>query len=201
MNNIFRTTAPVLSNGEYAPSQCDASGNLKTTGDFRINQNGQIPAGAGIAVDNANPSALYVYSLGHVYNGTNWDRARGDTTGTYTVAKAATSGGLTSARVVAGTTGVIKASAGQVFALNTYNVNAGVRYLHLYNKATAPTLSTDTPIITIPILGASVRDMNIGGDIGREFTLGIAWAYTTDNVAIPVTAGTTAELHFSIGYK
>ena len=157
MNNIFRTTAPTLSNGEYAPSQCDAAGNLKT-----------VP-GSGSVQD--------------------------------VVAKPGTSGGLTSARVVAGTTGVIKASAGQVFALNTYNVNAGVRYLHLYNKATAPTLSTDTPIITIPMLGASVRDLSLGGDLGREFTLGIAWAYTTDNVAIPVTAGTTAELHFSIGYK
>ncbi len=115
--------------------------------------------------------------------------------------KPATAGGLTNARVVTGTSGFIKASAGQVFQVTAYSSNAGVRYLHLYNKASAPTLSTDTPVITIPLLGASVRDVNLGDSIGREFATGIAWAYTTDDVAIPVTAATSAELHFSIGYK
>lgn len=117
------------------------------------------------------------------------------------VIKPVTAGGLANARVVTGTTGVIKASAGHLFKITAYNVNAAARYMHLYNKATAPTLSTDTPVITIPLLGASVRDIDLGGSIGREFTTGIAWSYTTDDVAIPVTAGTSTELHFSAGYK
>lgn len=117
------------------------------------------------------------------------------------VVKPGTAGGLTSARVVSGVGGVIKATAGQLFSVTAYNVNAGVRYLHFYNKATAPTLSTDTPILTVPLLGASVRDIPIGAGLGGEFSAGIAWAYTTDDIAIPVTAGTTAELHFSAGFK
>jgi hypothetical protein len=107
---------------------------------------------------------------------------------------------LTSARVVAGTTGFVKASAGQVYRLNAYNVNAAIRYLHLYNKASAPTLGADTPIITIPIKGTESVQVDFT-NIGAEFTTGIAWSYTTDNIAIPATAGTSAELFFSMGYK
>lgn len=115
------------------------------------------------------------------------------------VAKPGTSGGLTLARVVTGTTGTIKASAGQAYWLTVYNVNAAVRYLHLYNKASAPTLSTDTPVLTIPLAATGVRDINIA-TLGAAFSTGIAWAYTTDDIAIPATAGTSTELHFTMGY-
>jgi len=107
---------------------------------------------------------------------------------------------LSTARVVTGVGGFIKASAGQMYTLTAYNANAGVRYLHLYNKASAPTLSTDTPIMTIPLLGASVRDIPLSS-LGVAFTTGIAWAYTTDDIAIPTTAGTSTELHFTAVYK
>lgn len=124
------------------------------------------------------------------------------TTGVSVVPKATTSGGLDSARVVTGTTGVIKASAGQLYSLiSVRNANAAVRYLHLYNKATAPTLSTDTPILTIALLASSVQNAIELTDIGTAFSAGIAWAYTTDNVAIPTTAGTSTELMFSAVYK
>lgn len=119
------------------------------------------------------------------------------------VAKPATAGGLTAARVVTGTSGVIKASAGQLYKLHSVrNANAAVRYLHLYDKATAPTLSTDTPVLTISLAASSVQnDINIGGDLGVTFANGISWAYTTDNIAIPATAGTSTELMFSGAYK
>jgi len=126
--------------------------------------------------------------------------ALGDATGAFVVTKPATSGGLSLSRVVTGTSGVIKASAGQVYTLTAYNVNAAARYLHLYNKATAPTLSTDTPVMTIPLLGASVRDINLS-NLGIAFATGISWAYTTDDIAIPTTAGTSTELHFTAAYK
>jgi hypothetical protein len=123
-----------------------------------------------------------------------------DANGVYAVPKPVTAGGLSLARVVTGTTGVIKASAGQLYSLSVQNTNAGVRYLHLYNKATAPTLSTDTPVMTIALLASSVVHLPLS-DMGVQFTTGIAWAYTTDDVAIPTTAGTTAECHFTAGYK
>lgn len=114
--------------------------------------------------------------------------------------KTATSGGLTAFRIVTGTTGFIKASAGQLYSLDVYNANAAVRYLHLYNKASAPTLSTDTPVYTIPLPPTSGRSVPIAASIGLAFATGIAWAYTTDTVAIPTTAGTSAEGIFSGAY-
>lgn len=110
-----------------------------------------------------------------------------------------TAGGLTPSRIVTGTTGFIKNSAGQVYGLDAYNANAALRYLHLYNKASAPTLSTDTPVWTIPIAGSSAVHIPMAA-MGAAFGTGIAWAYTTDDVAIPTTAGTSAELHFTLLY-
>lgn len=116
------------------------------------------------------------------------------------VAKPATTGGLSRGRVVTGTSGFIKAAAGHLYTLTVYNVNASVRYLHLYNKASAPTVGTDTPVLTIPLLGASVQHIN-WTDIGQAFSTGIAWAYTTDDIAIPATVGTSTELHATFGYN
>lgn len=110
---------------------------------------------------------------------------------------AATGSGLLPFRIVTGTTGFIKASAGSLYELEVYNVNAAVRYLHLYNKASAPTLSTDTPVITIPLPPTSGRSVPLSASIGLPFATGIAWAYTTDNIAIPATAATSAEGFFS----
>jgi len=130
-------------------------------------------------------------------------QGRCDSSGRLQVASAAkpdTTGGLTPARILTGTGGFIKASPGQVYKVTAYNVNAGVRYLHLYNKVSAPTLSTDTPIITIPLLGASVREIDMTS-LGAAFSVGIAWAYTTDDIAIPTTAGTSTELHATVLYN
>jgi hypothetical protein len=157
-----------------------------------------ITAGADGASDTRN--SVPTMSRLEVYNGATWDRLRGSTVGANVVPTPNTTGGLSQARVVTGTSGNIKASAGQVFALTVYNVNAAVRYLHLYNKATAPTVGTDTPVMTIPMLGASVRDITLN-DHGSAFSLGISWAYTTDDIAIPATVGTSTELHFTAQYK
>lgn len=148
------------------------------------------------------PVRLQVSTYGLCYNGSTWDRVRGDTNGVHIVTKPVTSGGLDSARVLTGTGGVIKASAGQLYSLlSVRNANAAVRYLHLYNKATAPTLSTDTPILTITLAASSVQNEISLTSIGAAFSTGIAWAYTTDNIAIPTTAGTSTELMFSAVYK
>lgn len=115
------------------------------------------------------------------------------------VPKSATTGGLSLSRVVTGTSGVIKASAGQLYTLSAYNSNAAVRFLQIYNKATAPTLSTDTPVMTVPLLAAGITHVPLS-NIGIAFATGISWAYTTDDIAIPTTAGTSTELHFTAGY-
>lgn len=73
----------------------------------------------------------------------------------------------------------------QCFGWVFTNLDATTIYLKLYDKATAPTVGTDTPKLTIPIatLGISVVEF-VGG---IDFTLGIGIGATTgvaDNNAV-----------------
>jgi hypothetical protein len=65
----------------------------------------------------------------------------------------------------------VKGSAGQLYGYIVSNVNAAARYLKFYNKATAPTIGTDTPVLTVCIPG------NTAGVTGHvEFANGIAFS-------------------------
>lgn len=50
---------------------------------------------------------------------------------------------------------LIRAGGTRIYRVSGYNAAAAVRFLKIYNKATAPTVGTDTPIRIIP-LGASL---------------------------------------------
>lgn len=73
---------------------------------------------------------------------------------------------------------VTKASAGTVWSILASNINAATRYLKLYNKATAPTVGTDIPVIVIPIPAGQTVNFH-GGSNGIRFATGIGWALTT----------------------
>lgn len=86
----------------------------------------------------------------------------------------ATSGGLSISRTLSAnnTTGInAKGSAGQVYGFVITNQNAATRYVKLYNKATAPTVGTDTPVMTLAIPG----NANGAGMVAAEFVSGIAF--------------------------
>jgi hypothetical protein len=60
--------------------------------------------------------------------------------------------------------------------------------MKFYNKASAPVVGTDTPIMTIPVAATSSVTIPLG-PIGQQFSLGIAYAITgliadTDTTAI-----------------
>lgn len=70
-----------------------------------------------------------------------------------------------------------KASAGNLFELSVSNPTATAIYVKLYNKASAPTVGTDVPVLTIPV-AAGVTVQPPLGNIGKRFTTGIAMAAT-----------------------
>lgn len=73
-----------------------------------------------------------------------------------------------------------KASAGAVYGWSATNTNAAVMYLKLYNKASAPTVGTDTPVMTIAIPGSVAGGgTNFSVPVGINFSTGIALAITT----------------------
>lgn len=75
-------------------------------------------------------------------------------------------------------TGVsVKGSAGKVLGWAMYNAAGSTRFVKVYDKATAPTVGTDTPILTIPITTGQTN--NQVGSLNIPFTLGIGLGATT----------------------
>src|SRR6476620_5216253 len=87
---------------------------------------------------------------------------------------------------------VAKASAGTLFRASGYNANAAARYLKFYNKATAPTVGTDTPILTIYLPAQSTFE--VGYPAGLSFSTGIAYALTTGVADADTGALTAADI-------
>lgn len=85
----------------------------------------------------------------------------------------------------------VKGSAGTLYGLACSNAGAAAAFVKLYNKATAPTVGTDVPVITIPIPASSVVSLNLG-TLGHRFATGIALA-TTNLVADSDTTAVAAN--------
>jgi hypothetical protein len=91
----------------------------------------------------------------------------------------ATSGGLSVSRLLsAASTNAtsVKGSAGQVYGWFIYNTTSSAKFFKLYNKASAPTVGTDTPFMTIPIPATS--GTNVEYSMGIPMGTGIAFALT-----------------------
>jgi hypothetical protein len=90
-----------------------------------------------------------------------------------------TSNGTTSSRVVsAASTNAtnLKTSAGTIAQVDLFNVAAYDVFLKFYNKASAPTVGTDTPVWTIPIKTGT--GYSNGFIFGKYFSTGISFAIT-----------------------
>lgn len=88
-----------------------------------------------------------------------------------------------------------KATPGTLYSIKGYNAVAA-RYLKFYDKASAPTVGADTPVLTLylPAATAFVLDWSMG----RYFATGIAYALTTgsaDNDTGALTAGDIVGLN------
>jgi len=71
----------------------------------------------------------------------------------------------------------VKNAAGNIFSITASNTNAAARFVKLYNKASAPTVGTDVPVLTIPIPANSAVNLEFGTP-GWRFATGIALAIT-----------------------
>lgn len=109
-----------------------------------------------------------------------------------------TAGGYTPAQLIsAASTNAtsVKGSAGTIGYLMCSNTNASPRYLKIYNKATAPTVGTDTPVHTFLIPGNSTNGAGFVISLppqGISLGTGIAFALTT-GVAVADTAAVAAN--------
>jgi hypothetical protein len=93
----------------------------------------------------------------------------------------------------------LKVSAGQIYGFSISNANTSARYFKIYNKASAPTVGTDTPIMTVqvPGNGTVIRAFPVGLALGT----GIAWAATGGIADGDTTAIGANDLSIDIDYK
>ena len=84
-----------------------------------------------------------------------------------------------------------KASAGYLHQVSGHNSAASARYLKFYNKGTAPTVGTDTPVLTyyLPSSSAFVFDIP-----ALYFASGISYALTTGVADADTGALTAADI-------
>ena len=113
--------------------------------------------------------------------------------GTIQTGVTATANGSTASRInAANTTNAtnLKASAGQLYTIDVFNVAAYNVFLKLYNKASSPTVGSDTPIMTIPIQAGG--GFSKTWPMGLPFSTGISYAITklqADSDTTVVAAG------------
>lgn len=88
-----------------------------------------------------------------------------------------------------------KNAAGSVYNIQAFNNGATIGYLKFYNKASSPTVGTDTPVTTI-LIPANSSSLGAGAVISlpvpKNFSTGIAWALTA-NVADSDTTAVAAN--------
>lgn len=109
--------------------------------------------------------------------------------------------GLSNARIAsAASTNItaVKTSPGSIASVSVYNGNAAVRYLKLYNKATAPVLASDVPVVTLPI--APSGNLTIEPPGGINFSLGIHYAITSGVADTDTGAVSANDVHGLITY-
>lgn len=113
----------------------------------------------------------------------------------------ATANGATSSRVnsAASTNATsLKASAGQGYEIDVFNNAAYNVFLKFYNKASAPTVGTDTPIWTIPIQAGGGYSKSFR--YGKTFSTGIAYAITKLQADSDTTVVAAGDLTGSIDW-
>lgn len=186
VSGVYNLAQPGLANGQAGVLQLDSSGALAV----RLQWSGSYIAGfSGNLGDGRSNTIVTIEALtrGFSFNGSTWDRQKKASA----VSRIASSAATTNATVA-------KASAGDLFAVQGYNTTASVVYLKLYNKATAPTVGTDTPIKTIAIPPNAPIPSNCAWANGLYFSTGIAYALTgaaADSDTTAVAAGAIVGLN------
>jgi hypothetical protein len=177
---VFNTSLPTVTTGQRVDNQCTSKGEGITSLSI-----GGIAASAGVDNSDAQSvtgtSTIYrTVSRNYVFNGTSWDRSRGDTTGQYVVevpSAAAAAGVAVNATSVAAGSLILKASAGNLYG---YNVTSGASagYVMIFNSATVPADGAVTPARCIPLAANTGMEVDLRGQ-PTFFTTGIVIVFST----------------------
>ena len=93
----------------------------------------------------------------------------------------------------------VKNTSASLYSLVASNTGASIRYLKLYNKASAPTVGTDIPVLTLPIPAGSFINPPLGA-MGARFATGLAYAITGAAADADTTAVAAGEVKVKLDY-
>jgi hypothetical protein len=160
-----------------------------------------VAATSGVAVLRVQVSA---YTSGSCVVSIGADEAAMSTSGQQVVSyikPTSNSAGTLHRLVGAGTTNAtsVKASQGNLYTAIIANTSAAIKYVKFYNKASAPTVGTDTPVITIGIPPTSTYNFESVGT-PWPFSTGIAYATTVLSADADTTAITAGDIIVSLVY-
>ena len=155
----------IAQNGSSNP----ASNTTWTIGFMQVEDQGRVKVRIASS-DPSNSHAQPVYQVGGVATATQAISGTVTATNTTPTASNINSAATTNAAAV-------KTSAGTLFAVVASNSGAGAAYVKYYNKASAPTVGTDVPLITIHVPAGGTVTVPIG-TLGHRFATGIALAIT-----------------------
>lgn len=93
----------------------------------------------------------------------------------------------------------VDASPAKLFSVVASNVTGSTKYLKLYNKASAPTVGTDTPFLVIPIPATSGVSQQYG-IYGMYFDTGLAFAITGGAADSDTTAVAVGDVKVVLNY-
>lgn len=93
----------------------------------------------------------------------------------------------------------VKGSAGNVYGWSLTNKSAAIQFYKIFNKATAPTTGTDTPVITIGVPALTTVAQSF--EKGLSFATGIGIAYTNLIADLDNTVVVAADAVLQLFYK
>lgn len=114
-----------------------------------------------------------------------------------------TFGNLTTSSTILGATtnaANIKSSAANVGALIAHNDSATKFYVKIYNKASAPVIGTDVPVLRIPVPANSQVDLPVGA-AGLRLSAGLAIAVTRGLADADATATAASDGVINVIYN
>lgn len=150
-----------------------------------------LPTGANV-IGAVTASGTWTVQPGNTANTTAWliEQRTGTTNGstTSTVNAAATTNATN-----------LKATAGMIYGISAMNASAAIKYVRIYNKATAPTVGTDIPILVVAIPATSSKEIVF--PMGLKLATGIGYAITGAAAATDATAVAAGDVQLLINWQ
>lgn len=177
VGGVYNSTLPTYTTGQRGDLQISARGVLFSTIASPSGGTAQVSSNSGDATPAQ--SALFVINQGAVFNGTNWDRARGDTFGAWVVdapSSAATVALTPNANGTVNSANTIKGSAGNLYRLNVV-AGATPGYVMVFDATTAPADGAVTPKWVMPV--AASAGINQGFSPPMRMTVGCTIVFST----------------------